>query len=212
MRRLRDLASGALGQWGDPGIIAEANKRFAAFVKDRSTLTPDEQGVVLQIVGTYADQATFDQLHALAKSSQNETEGQRYFSALETAKDPKLAEEGMEIAISSEIPPQAANAIPQLVGSNVDWNPALTYAFMKAHAKDVFKVFTGMDLVFVALFVPPSFAAAAPLDDVQPWVTSLVPPGSDAYIQRGMASAKLRLQLETRIVEQADAALRAQRT
>jgi hypothetical protein len=47
---------------------------------------------------------------------------------------------------------------------------------------------------------------------VQAWVTSVVPPGSDAYIQRGMSSAKLRLQLKSRIVEQADAAMRFQRT
>ena len=207
VRTLRNRVIGALGQWGDPGIIAEAKKRFAAFVADRSTLTPDEQNVVLGIVGTYADQATFDQIHAFAKAAKNQTEAERFYFALESAKDPKLAEQGMEIAISNELPPQAASSVPGMVFSNVDWNPSLAFAFGKAHGKQVFKAFTGMDMVFLALFVPPAFADAAPLDDVQTWITSLVPPGSDAYIQRGMSSAKLRLQLKSRIVEQADSAM-----
>lgn len=118
----------------------------------------------------------------------------------------------MEIAISSEVPPQSANSVPGLVISNVDWNPSLTFAFAKAHSKAVFKAYTGMDLVFLALFAPPALADAAPLDEVQAWVTSVVPPGSDAYIQRGMSSAKLQLQLKSRIVEQADAAMRFQRS
>jgi len=64
-------------------------------------------------------------------------------------------------------------------------------------------------MVFIALYGPPAFAGAAPLDQVQAWVTTLVPPGSDAYIQRGMASARLTEQLKARIVEQADAAISA---
>jgi aminopeptidase N len=211
VRRLRNIAIASLGKWGDPGIIAEAKKRFAAFVNDHSTLTPDEQAAVLGIVGTYADQAAFDQIHALAKAAKNQTEADRYYGALESAKDPKHAEQGMEIAISSEIPPQAANSVPGLVVANIDWNPTLTFDFVKAHSKEVFRSFTGMDLVFLALFAPPALADAAPLDQVQTWVTSVVPPGSDAYIQRGMASAKLHLQLKSRIVEQADAAMRFQR-
>jgi aminopeptidase N len=212
VRRLRDLAISSLGKWGEPGIIAEAKKRFAAFVRDPSTLSPDEQTTVLAIVGTYADQAAFDQIHALAKAAKSQQEAERYYFALESAKDPKLAEQGMEIAISSEIPPQAANAVPGLVFSNVDWNPSLAFAFGKAHGKQVFKAFTGMDMVFLALFVPPTFADAAPLDQVQAWVTGLVPAGSEAYIARGMSSAKLQLELKSRIVEQTDAAMRAQHT
>jgi aminopeptidase N len=188
-------------------VIAEARRRFAAFVADRSTLAPDEQGVVLGIVGTYADQATFDQIHALAKTAKNETEGRRYFGSLEIAKDPKLAQQGMEIALSPEIPPQAANAVPFLIFSNIDWNPALSFAFLKEHGKQVFAAWGGMNMVAIAIFVPPAFADAAPLDQVQAWITSLVPPGSDAYIQRGMASARLQQQLKARIVQQADAAL-----
>jgi aminopeptidase N len=207
VRNLRQTTLRALGQWGDPGVIAEARRRFAAFVADRSTLAPDEQGVVLGIVGTYADQATFDQIHALAKTAKNETEGRRYFGSLEIAKDPKLAQQGMEIALSPEIPPQAANAVPFLIFSNIDWNPALSFAFLKEHGKQVFAAWGGMNMVAIAIFVPPAFADAAPLDQVQAWITSLVPPGSDAYIQRGMASARLQQQLKARIVQQADAAL-----
>jgi len=212
VRQLRHAVIGSLGEWGDPGVIAEARKRFAAFIKDRSTLPPDEQSVVIDTVATYADQATFDQIHALAKSAKNETEGQRYFFALAMAKDPKLAEQAMEIGISSEIPPQAASSRPGFVFGTIDWNPALAFEFGKAHGKKIFEAMDGMNMVFIALYAPPAFADAAPLDQVQAWVTTLVPPGSDAFIQRGMASAKLAQQLRARIVQQADAAMQAAKT
>ncbi len=207
LRHLRDRAIGALGQWGDPDVIAEAQKRFAAFVKDPATLGPDEQSVVLPTVATYADQATFDQIHALAKAAKDQTSAERFYFALSAAKDPKLAQQAMQIAISSEIPPQAGNSVPGLVFRNSDWNPTLAFEFGKAHGKQIFASMAGMNMVFIALFAPQQLVDAAPLDQVRAWVTSLVPPGSDAYIERGMSAAKLALQIKARIVEQADAAL-----
>ena len=70
VQRLRAKVIGDLGAWGDPEIIAEARRRFAEFVKDRSSMRPDEQAVVLSIVARDADAATFEQLHAIAKSAQ----------------------------------------------------------------------------------------------------------------------------------------------
>src|ERR1700681_3609316 len=60
-----------LGAWGEPKVISEARRRFATFVANRTALSPDEQTLVLTIVAQNADQPTFDQLHAIAKSADN---------------------------------------------------------------------------------------------------------------------------------------------
>ena len=107
VQRLRRTVIGDLGAWGDEAIIAEARRRFAEFVKDRNSIPPDEQAVVLSIVARDADAATFAQLHEIAKSARNETELRRYYTALMQVRDPQLAAAAVKIAFSAEIPPQA---------------------------------------------------------------------------------------------------------
>ncbi|HTJ27580.1 MAG TPA: M1 family metallopeptidase [Candidatus Limnocylindria bacterium] len=206
---LRHTVLGELGQWGDPAAIAEAKKRFAAFVRDRSSLTPDDQGVVLTIVGSVADQATFDQLHALAKSAHDEAEMRRFYGALMDVRDPKLAEQAMQIAISSEIPAQAAQMKLFLVFGAANANPAQTYAFVKAHASALMASYSVMDRVFIAQAIPDVFWDAAPLDEVIAWDKSLALPGSDAYIARGAERGRFSVALKERIVPEADRAISA---
>ena len=42
-------------RWGDPGVVAEARRRFAAAVAGTSPLDMDTRGIVLPIVAAYAD-------------------------------------------------------------------------------------------------------------------------------------------------------------
>ncbi len=107
IQRLRRTVIENLGTWGDQAIISEARRRFAAFVKDRNAIRPDEQAVVLSIVARNADAETFAQLHAIAQSAHNETELRRYYTALMQVSDPRLAAAAIQIALSPEIPPQA---------------------------------------------------------------------------------------------------------
>jgi hypothetical protein len=85
---------------------------------------PDEQPTLLSSVAEHADQATFDQLHAIAKSANNETEAQRYFSALMMTRDPKLAQQSLAIALSPEIPKQSEALRFRLVGLVAEYKPA----------------------------------------------------------------------------------------
>ena len=74
LRQLRRTLIAELGEWGDQPIIEEARRRFHAFVADRRAMAPDDQAAVLGIVAQYADQATFEQLHAIAQSARDEAE------------------------------------------------------------------------------------------------------------------------------------------
>ena len=97
-----------LAAWGDTEIIEQARARFTAFLGDHSAIHPDDQSMILGIVAQDADAAVFEQLHAIARAAGDETEQQRYYSALMQVRDPQLAQQAAQIAMSAEIPPQGA--------------------------------------------------------------------------------------------------------
>jgi hypothetical protein len=97
------------------GSGAAARARFEKFVQDRNALSPDDQPMVLSIIARNADAAAFEQLHAIAKSAKSETELRRDLLAMMDVADPQLAARAARIALSDEIPPQAASLRLQLV-------------------------------------------------------------------------------------------------
>ncbi len=101
---LRQNVIAALGAAGDPDVIAESRKRFAAFLAGPQSLPPDLRGTVLNVVGTYADEPTWNRLHDLYKASHNEQEGRLYATALWHARDPQLAQKNLAMVLNGEIP------------------------------------------------------------------------------------------------------------
>jgi aminopeptidase N len=203
---LRRQVIGDLGAWGDPGVIAEAQKRFAAFVKDRTSLTPDDQGVVLAIVAINADQATYDQLHAIAKSSRNETEARRYYGALANVRDPKLAAETAQIALSSEIPPQAATSRFQLIGALSNYNPQLSWDIFTKNVDALVSPFGPMEgPQLMAQYLAPIYWNAIPPDQLEAWIKAHVPAGMAPNLARGMETARFNASSKAALVPQTDA-------
>ena len=109
---LRPLLIASLGDLDDPAVIAEARRRFAAFVKNPASLAPDLRAPVLGIVGHHADQQTWDTLRRLGESAPGTEEKLRFFAAMAAASDPALIAQTMHFAGSGQIPPgRIANVI-----------------------------------------------------------------------------------------------------
>jgi aminopeptidase N len=58
-----------LGEFDDPAVVAEARKRFAAYLGNPDSLTGAMRQTVLGIVARHADEATWEQLHRLAQQA-----------------------------------------------------------------------------------------------------------------------------------------------
>jgi aminopeptidase N len=192
IRNLRHTVLGDLGSWGDPAAVAEARKRFAAFAADRKTLGADDQGVVLGIVARGADSALFDELHKVAKSAQNETEFTRYYLALMTVRDPALAEQAAKIALSTEVPPQAARMQLQLVAQLEGENPKLAWSTFTENVDALMLPQAGFAPLIVAQFMPQIFWNAVPLDQLETWVKAHVPAEMSDEVGRGMETARFK--------------------
>ena len=200
-----------LGEWDDPAVVQEARRRFAKFVADRSSLDAEQQDVVLPIVARYADQATFDQLHAIAKSAQNETEARRYYGALVSAADPKLAQQALEIVMSSELPPQAAGVRGRLIAAAAPNNPQLVWRFYQAHVDELNASRSEFERALAVANAPSEFWNAAPLTELAAFVQARERNAPALYVNRAMERARFSLALRDRLVPAADAYVTATR-
>ncbi len=128
---LRSRLIAELGGLGDGAVIAEAKRRFAAFVKDPRSLDVNLRGPVIFIAGRYADGATYDELRALGRKATSTELRVRYYIALAAAVNPELAKETLALTLTDEVPVDLANGMILTVASGE--HPELALAFTKAN-------------------------------------------------------------------------------
>jgi aminopeptidase N len=119
----------ALGDLGDPEVLAESKRRFAAFTYDRRSLPPALREPVIHLVGVAADRETYGRLIALARQTTDTAERVRYYVAAASARDPALAAETLDRVLTNELP---NNLVGRTI-SAVAWSgeqPELALAFV----------------------------------------------------------------------------------
>ncbi|MBV9990759.1 MAG: M1 family metallopeptidase [Alphaproteobacteria bacterium] len=127
---LRDTLLQALSQFDDPGVIAEARKRFAAYLKDPSHTSPDTRRSMLAIVARHADPAVWEQLHTLAKAEKNTLAKRELYELLGSALDDKLAERALALTLTDEA---AVTVRPAIVASVSRDHPEMAFDFANGH-------------------------------------------------------------------------------
>ncbi len=145
---LRSELIGALSDFDDPAVIAEAHKRFAAYLKDQSSLSPDMRETVLDIVSDHADAATWEQLHGLAKAASSNLEKRQLYGLLASAHDKTLAQKALDLSLTDEVP---ATTRPAMLGASSEYYPEMALDFFIAHQD-----------AYVALLEPASRSRYAP--------------------------------------------------
>jgi aminopeptidase N len=205
VQRLRRKLLSDLGIWGDAAIIDEARKRFSAFVIDHKAITPDYQTVILSIVAHYADAATFDQLHAIARAATDQSELERYYTSLMQVRDPKLGAQAAQIALSSDIPPQADSMRVQLIFRLAREQPQLAWTTFSNNSEKLLAQQVAFAPLIVAQFVPEIFWNGVSLSDLETWVRAHVPAEMSPSVERGMETARFKFAEKTALVREADA-------
>jgi aminopeptidase N len=127
---LRNDLIDALSQLGDPAVVAEAKRRFAGFVKDQSSLTGDLRRSVLTTVAFHADAAIWEQLHALAKGTNDSMQKNEYYLLIGLSEDKSIAERALALSLTDEAP---VTARPTIVAAVSNWYPEMAFDFAVAH-------------------------------------------------------------------------------
>jgi aminopeptidase N len=205
---LRDTLLRDLSRWGDQATIDEARRRFAAFVKDPRSFSADAQTTLLTIVGQNADAATFAQLHTLAKGAKDDTFMERCYVALARVRDPDLARQVVQIALSDELPPQANTLGRRLILTLAREHPRLSWDTYIAHQDQLMKsVSSEVRPLLVAQGTPAAYWDALPLDQLEAWVRANIPKGASDNLARGMETAHHLAAQKLALVKAADAYL-----
>ncbi len=210
--KLRRTLLGDLGLWGDPAVLAEARKRFAAFVKDRSAIPTDDQGMIAGVVASAATPAEFEQLHAIAREAKNETEMRRFFSALMEVRDPALAKQAAAIALSDEIPKQAGTLRLQLVGILSDHHPELAWDTFSKNVDPLLAPLQPYGPMILSQAVPDMFWRVMPPDTLEAWIKQRVPAEMAPQLARGMETARFKQAQQLSMQKAAEAAITAHST
>ena len=101
---LRPSLITALGQFEDPAVVAEAQRRFAAFLKDPASLPPSLLDPVTLVVGLHADDPTAAILEQRLRAAPDTEQKLRYFDALAASHDPGRIAATVRLAYSGAIP------------------------------------------------------------------------------------------------------------
>jgi aminopeptidase N len=205
VQTLRQTLIGELGSLGDQGIIDEARKRFAAFIGDHQSISPDAQEAILTAVATYADAATFERLHAIARASRDETELRRYYSALMAVRDPALAEQAAQIALSGDIPAQADGLRLQLIMHLAAQHQQLSWQVFRENSDRLLKPFTMDAPLLIAQYLPAAYWSGIPTAEIEGWVRAHVPAEMGPSVARGMETVRFRVAEKDMLVRAADA-------
>jgi aminopeptidase N len=205
LQELRRTLLADLGVLGDPQVLAEARRRFAAFVADRHAIKPGDQSFILGIVMQYADAPTFERLHGIARAEKDERAQRRYYRALMRVRDAALAQRAAQLALSDEIPPQAASTRLGLVFALAEEHPALSWSTFSANADMLLASNPKYAPLITAESVPAVFWEITPLEKVDTWVRARLPAEMSVNVDRGVESARVRQAEKALLVSAADA-------
>ncbi len=204
-RQLRSSLIGVLGDMDDAKVVAEAQRRFDAFLARPESLSPELRRTVLAVVARHADAATWDKLHALARKETSSMKRDQYYHLLAMPKDKALAQRALDMAITDE--PGATNGAGMIAGVSRE-HADMAFDFAAAHRQ---KVDTLVDGTSLAGYYPSLGASTNNLqmvDKIKAFADSYIAATSRRDAETVMASIQTRLRLRQERRPQVDAWLK----
>lgn len=205
-KQLRTSLIAVLGELGDARVLAEARRRFDAFLQDPASLSPDLRRSVLGMVARNADAATWDRLHMLARAEKSSMLRDQYYGLLAMAKDKALAQRALDMALTDE--PGATNGASMISGVSRE-HPELAFDFAVAHRE---KVNTLVDSTSLARYYPGLGSASTELamvDRINAFAEKYITPTSRRDAARVVNGIQTRVKLRQQRLPQIDAWLKS---
>ena len=124
----------ALGNLNDSEIIQDCRERFKVYLTNPESLAPDLRPAVFSVVGRYADESTWNELHQHGLKTTSIEEKQNYDDALAGAADPKLVKKTLPIALTDELPTSRAVFLVSRVARE-SGHPDIAWDFARTNMK-----------------------------------------------------------------------------
>jgi aminopeptidase N len=127
---LRSSLIWTLGDLRDADTVAEARRRFEAFLGDPTSLPPALREAVTHVVGVSARREDYDALLTLARKSTETNERVRYYYAAASARDPALGQDTLALTLTKELPSTLVNGLINEVAQS-GWHRELAWQFVQ---------------------------------------------------------------------------------
>lgn len=193
---LRSALVSTLGDMGDKGVVAEANRRFAALATDPTALDGPLRNVWLSIIAKNADQATWDKLRAMAKGAKTDLEKSTLYGLLGGARDEKLGAQALDLAMTDEPGKTTSAAIIAQVGGE---HPMLAVDYVLAH-RTQYEAMIDVSARSQALArLGGGSADPAMVTKLDAYATQYLTPESRKVVDRSISAIKTRIETRARL-------------
>lgn len=133
---LRASLISMLGDMGEPSVVAEAQKRFAASSANPEAIDPSLRTAILSVVAYNADAATWDRLHTMAQEENSQQLKSYLYSILGATKDEALAQKALDLALTDE---PGETVTPSIISYAANEHPDMAYDFALSNYDAVIK-------------------------------------------------------------------------
>jgi aminopeptidase N len=188
----------ALGNLNDPKIVATCRERFKAFLTNPESLAPDLRSAVFSVVGRYADESTWNELHQLGLKTTSIEEKQNYYDALADAIDPKLVKKTLPIALTDELPTSRAVFLVLRVARE-SGHPDLAWEFARANLKALLAKSDALGANTYAPSLFTFFSEESRVRELRRYAKNSLPSSSVPHVEKALDEIQFRSELKKRL-------------
>jgi len=200
----------ALGDLNDQKIVVGCRERFKKYLTNPQSLQPDLRPPILAVVGHYADEATWNQLHELGLKTTSTEEKQNYYDALAGAIDSTLVKKTLPIALTDELPTSRAVFLVSKVARESD-HPDIAWDFAKANMKALLAKTDALGANRYAPSLFTFFSDDSRADELKAYAKANLPAESATEVAKAVDEIQFRSEFKKRLASQLSAWLDKQK-
>jgi aminopeptidase N len=191
----------ALGKLNDPKIVASCRERFKVYLANPESLAPDLRPAVFSVVGRYADESTWNDLHRLGLKTTSIEEKQNYYDALAGAIDPKLVKKTLPIALTDELPTSRAVFLVLRVARE-SGHPDVAWDFARTKMKALLAKTDALGANTYAPSLFTFFSDASRVQDLWTYAKNNLPAASAPQVAKALDEIQFRSEFKKRLAPQ----------
>ncbi len=191
---LRTDLIGILSNLGDPAVIAESRRRFAASATDPTAMPGGLRKVIQGVVAQHADAATWEKLHQLAIASTTPMIKDDLYGLLASTNDKALAKRALELAMTKE--PGATNSA-SMISAVSALHPELAVDFVLANVAQVHERVDASSRSRYLARLAKGSADLATIGKVNAYADAHLAPSARGEIQSTISSINDRIKVKT---------------
>ena len=190
---LRSTVLSQAGNYGDEGVLAEAQNRFDQYIGDPNSLHPDIRGLVYSLCAQNGSRNTYDQLWHLAKNTDLQEEYVRLLIGLTRFTSPELLQETLTRSLTDDVRLQDTITVVTAVAANLNGRD-LAWNFLKDQWEEFDKRYGGGGFGLMRLVsICGTFSTADKLEEVKSFFEQHPTPAAERTIQQSLERINLNI-------------------